>query len=218
LLCEFRHALAIADEAISFDWSGYGPQQDAANPEIVTTKCHAQVNFLDLDMTLQRVMTRNGTTVRVLFRPYRKPGNDYAYIPFTSFHGLHTLRGWVLAELLRFMTHSSTPELWKEEGGVFYLHLCSRGYPLCFLRTVFQEVTWTQRSGLLKGSRQKKNNEFFNRACVLTLRNAPEWPMLKELLDLSLSELTESNFGDIFMPPVFLAQSSAQRLGSILKR
>ncbi len=67
VLCEFRHALAIADEAVSFDWSGYGPQQDAANPEMVTAKRHAQVNFLDLDMTLQLVMTRSGTTVRVLF-------------------------------------------------------------------------------------------------------------------------------------------------------
>ncbi len=64
VLCEFRHALAIADEAISLDWSGYGSQQDAANPEMVTAKCHEQVSFLDLDMTLQRV-TRTGATVRV---------------------------------------------------------------------------------------------------------------------------------------------------------
>jgi hypothetical protein len=87
VLCEFRRALATADGAISLDWSGYGSQQDAANPEMVTAKRHAQVNFLDLDMTLQRV-TRTGTTAgRVLFRPYRKPGNAYAYKPSTSFHG-----------------------------------------------------------------------------------------------------------------------------------
>ena len=171
-------------------------------------------------MTLQRRRTRIDTTVRVLFRPYRKPGNAYAYIPFNSFHGRHTFRGWVLAELLRLMTHSSTPELWREEGSIFYHHLCSRGYPRGFLRTVFQEVTWTRRSELLKGSRHKENNAFFKtyRACVLTLRNAPEWPRLRELLDLSLSELVESTFGDIFPPRVFLAQSSAPRLGSILKR
>ena len=219
-LCEFRHALATADEAISFDWSGYGSQMDAANPEMVTVKRHDQVNFLDLDMTLQQKRTRMGATSRVTFRPYRKPGNAYAYIPFNSFHGRHTFRGWALAELLRLVTHSSTPELWKEEGSIFYHHLCSRGYPRSFLRTVFQEVTWTRRSELLKGSRQKKSNEFFEtyRACVLTLRNAPEWPTLRELLDLSLNELTESTFGDIFPPRVFLAQSSAPRLESILKR
>ncbi len=158
----------------------------------------AQVDFLDLDMTFQRVMTRNGTTVRVLFRPYRKPGNAraYAYISFTSFHGRHTSRGWVLAELpsLRLMTHNSTPELWKEEGSVFYDHLCSRGYPQCFLRTVLQEVTWTRRSELLKGSRQKKNNEFFETylasGFVLTLRNAPEWPQAMPVLNFGRSYWT----------------------------
>ena len=72
---------------------------------------------------------------------------------------------------------------------------------------------------LLRGS-PKKFNEFFEtyRACVLTLRNAPEWPQLKELMDLSIRELTESTFGDIFPQRVFLAQASAPRLGSILKR
>jgi len=183
-------------------------------------KRHGQVNYLDLDMSLQRVVSRTGATIRVLFRPYRKPGNAYAYIPFTSFHGRHTFRGWVLAELLRLLTHSSTPELWMEEGSIFYHHLCSRGYPRSFLRTVFQEVTWARRSQLLAQSHHKKCNEFFEtyRACVLTLRNAPEWPALRELLDLSLKELTESTFGDIFPPRAFLAQSSAPRLGSILKR
>ena len=112
------------------------------------------------------------------------------------------------------MTHCSTPKLWKEEGSIFYHHLCSRGYPRHFLRAVFQEVKWIRRSKLLKGSRCKKSNEFFEtyRACVLTLRNAPDLPRLKELL-----ELTESTFGDIFPPRVFLAQwpqSSAPRLDS----
>jgi hypothetical protein len=83
-----------------------------------------------------------------------------------------------------------------------------------FLRTVFQEVTWALRSELLKRSCKKKNNEFFKtyRACVLTLHNTQEWPMLKELLGMSLSKLMESTFGDIFLQLVFLVQSSAPRL------
>ena len=69
-------------------------------------------------------------------------------------------------------------------------------------------------------SEPRKENEFFEtyQACVLTLRYAQEWPALRELLDLSLKELTESTFGDIFPLRAFLAQSSAPRLGSILKR
>jgi hypothetical protein len=87
-----------------------------------------------------------GAKFRVTFRPYRKPGNAYAYIPFNAFHGCHAFRGWMLAELLRLVAHSGTLELWKEEGSIFYHHLCSRGYPRSFLRTVLQEVTWTLRS------------------------------------------------------------------------
>ena len=55
------------------------------NPSVVTAKRHEQVNYLDLDMSLQLVLTRGGATIRVLFQPYHKPGNAYAYIPFTSF-------------------------------------------------------------------------------------------------------------------------------------
>ena len=71
-------------------------------------------------MSLQSVMARTGATIRVLFLPYSKPDNAYAYIPFTSFHGCHTFRGWVLVKLVRLLTHSSTPELWREEGRTFY--------------------------------------------------------------------------------------------------
>jgi hypothetical protein len=74
VLCDLRRALATADEGISLDWSGYKSHQEAVNPSLVTAKRHGQVNFLDLDMSLQRVMARTGATIRVLFLPYRKPG------------------------------------------------------------------------------------------------------------------------------------------------
>ena len=98
--------------------------------------------------------------------------------------------------------------------------MISRGYPRWFLDRVFREVTWAQRSEILSRKRLKSCNEFFDtyKACVITVRNAPEWPDLVKLLDLSLHELRKSTFGDIFPKKVFLAQSSAPRLGSILKR
>ena len=49
-------------------------------------------------------------------------------------------------------------------------------------------------------SKPPRDNEFVKtyRACVLTLRNAPEWAALRERLDQSLKKLMESTFGDIF--------------------
>ncbi len=64
-----------------------------------------------------------------------------------------------------------------------------------------------------------KNNFFETyRACVITLRNAPEWPLLRERLDLRLTELIKSTCWDIFPPKVFLAQCNPPKLGSILRR
>ena len=222
-LCEFRKALSTADPNISLEWTGYNSHCEATDHRVVATKDHSQDHFLDLRMTLERhpVKTRTGSriTLRVTFQTYRKPGNAYAYIPFNSFHGRHTFRGWVLAELLRLLTHSSSPEIWKEEVINFYHLLRARGYPRWHLLAVFEEVKWERRSQILSVIR-KESGGFFEkyRACVLTLRNAPEWPLLKERLDLGLEELVKSTFGYIFPPRVFLAQSSAPRLGSILKR
>ena len=217
ILCEFRHAMARANENISLDWNGYESQAEALDPSMVTMEPHRQVNFLDLDLTWNQAETRKSSQISM--RPYRKPGNAYAYIPFNSFHGRHTFRGWVVAELLRLATHSSTPNIWLEETKCFYHHLSSRGYPRRFLAQVFQEVTWARRTEVLKRS-DEKNDDFFKtyRACVLTIRNAPEWPRLRKLMDLSLNKLREETWGDIFPEKIFLAQSSAPRLGSILKR
>ena len=220
MLCEFRRALASADDRISLDWNGCENQEVALDPAKMVTQHHDRVIFLDLDISLQKKTRRKDTVMELLIRPYRKPGNAYAYIPFTSFHARHTFRGWVLAELMRLLTHSSTPEIWKEEGRVFYHHLTSRGYPRWFLIKVFSEVSWSRRAEILTRMRKDTSNEFFKtyKACVLTLRNAPEWPALKEMIDLNLRELVESTFGDIFPERAFLAQLNAPRLGAILKR
>ena len=221
-LCEFRKAMGKADPNISLDWTGYDSQEDATDPVVVKEREHGQVHFLDLDMWVKYVSAarRTDTDFRVLFRPYRKPGNAYAYIPFNSFHGRHIFRGWITAEILRLLTHSSELEIWKQEGAFFYHHLRARGYPRWHLAAVFERVTWARRTRILTGGPKGNDHEFFEtyRACVLTLRNAPEWPLLKERLDLRLTELIKSTCGDIFPPKVFLAQCNPPKLGSILRR
>ena len=107
---------------------------------------------------------------------------------------------------------------------MLYHHLRARGYPRWHLAAVFREVTWARRAQILNRTAKKTGDEFFEtyRACVLTLRNAPEWPLLRERLDLRvrlrLTELIKSTYGDIFPPKVFLAQSNTPRLGSLLER
>jgi len=142
-LCEFGKAMGRADPNISLDWTGYDSQEDATNSMVVKERERGQVHFLDLDMWVKYTTAapRTDTTFRVLFRPYRKPGNAYAYISFDSFHDRHVFRGWITAEILRLLTHSSEFEIWKQEGAFFYHHLCARGYPRWHLAAVFERVT-----------------------------------------------------------------------------
>ncbi len=107
----------------------------------------------------------------------------------------------ILAEIIRLLIHSSKLEFWQREGMFFYHHLRTRGYPRQYLAAVFGEITWDQRSQILiRTTKKKEGDSFFEtyRACVLTFRNAQEWPLLKERLDLRLTKLIQSTFGDIF--------------------
>jgi hypothetical protein len=133
---------------------------------VVEAKHHDRAEFLDLDICVERSQPATRTGVGswyLMFRPYRKPGNAHAYIPFTSFHARHTFRGWVLAELLslRLLTHSSTVDIWQEEGEFFYHCLCSRGYQRDFLRAVFREITWGRRARMLEPKRKEQGDQFF---------------------------------------------------------
>ena len=85
---------------------------------MVAEREHGQVHFLDLYIWAQLVVNagRTSTMHRVMFLPYCKPGNAYAYISFNSFHGRHIFRGWIIAEQLRLLTVSREPEQWKDEG------------------------------------------------------------------------------------------------------
>jgi hypothetical protein len=67
LLCEFRKALAEANEGIGFDWSGCKDQQDSINPSLVAIQQHDQVNFLDSDISLSRNVTKTGTKIELYF-------------------------------------------------------------------------------------------------------------------------------------------------------
>jgi hypothetical protein len=142
-LCEFRKAMA--DPNISLDWTGYNSQEAATDPTVVKEREHGQVHFMDLDMLVKYVLAalRTDTNFRVLFLPYRKPGNAYAHIPYSSFHGRHVFREWVTAEIIRLLTHSSERGIWKQEGAFFYHHLRARGNydPRWHLAAVFERVT-----------------------------------------------------------------------------
>ena len=86
----FRCALASAIETIELDWAGYERQADALDPAVVAAKRHDRAEFLDLDISVERSQVATRTDLKLRFRPFRKPCNAHAYLPFTSFHARHT--------------------------------------------------------------------------------------------------------------------------------
>ncbi len=64
-------------------------------------------------------------------------------------------------------------------GGILLPPLVPQGYPRWHLAVVFERVTWAQRTRILIGGPKGNDHGFFKtyRAFVLTLRNAPEWPL-----------------------------------------
>ena len=155
------------------------------------------------------------------FSVYRKPGNAFSYLPYGSYHARHVFRGWLKAEVLRLLTHSSTPTIWIEECRRFYDHLRRRGYPAAAISSTFRKVSWSQRQHVLNPKMKSENEIFFAtyRGCVFPTRNAPGSDQLKGNLDLSLKALQEdSEGGEIFPARGFFATKSAFPMGYALRK
>ena len=49
-------------------------------------------------MKMEQSQVATQIDLKLKFRPFCKPGNAHAYLPYTSFHARHTFRGWILAD------------------------------------------------------------------------------------------------------------------------
>jgi hypothetical protein len=221
-LCRFRARFGTAKDNLKLEWQGTPSCVDATDPARFNRHQHRRANFLDLDI---QVVTRSGSA-EFAFRLYRKPGNAYAYLPYGSYHARHVFRGWLKAELLRLLTHSSNASVWLEECSIFYEHLRNRGYPAKAIDACFHNVNWNQRRKTLERTVEpattvKDDDEFFvqYRGCVFSNRNAPGTDELRQSIDLSLDELRQHGAGrDIFPTRAYFAVKSALPMGSILRR
>ena len=118
------------------------------------------------------------------------------------------------------LTHSSSPDVWLEECGVFYSHLRNRGYPSKAIDASFRTINWDQRGKMLEPRKRVVDDQFFAqyRGCAFH-RNAPGSAELRTETDLSLEERREHGQGrDIFPSCAFFARRSALSMGHFLPR
>lgn len=100
-----------------------------------------EVAFLDA-----RVMIKEN---KLQFSCYQKPLNKYLYITPKSFHPIHTLKGFIKAELIRYLRLSTSEDDFLVTRNLFRLRLLDRGYTRNFINRVFMTVQFSDRMKFL---------------------------------------------------------------------
>ena len=94
-----------------------------------------QGNFLDLSIFID--------TDRIATNLYQKPLNQFLYLPFSSFHPKHTLKGWIFGELTRYQRNCTYESDYLHHKFLFYNRLLLRCYPHRFLDPIFLRHQFT---------------------------------------------------------------------------
>lgn len=110
-----------------------------------------------LDVWIEKGVAAADGTVRLLLSTYQKPHNKYLYIPAQSHHRTRVFRGFIRAELLRYLVTNTCAADFERVRALFWQRLIDRGYTPGFLQPIFAAVTHGQRASLLAGgSRQQQ--------------------------------------------------------------
>jgi hypothetical protein len=89
------------------------------------------------------------TTGILDIRSHSKQHNLFLYIPFSSYHPIATLIGWIKAETLRHCRNNSSIEMYLSELRIFHANLTARGYPHQVITRVFRSVSHARRTTYL---------------------------------------------------------------------
>lgn len=106
------------------------------------------VDFLDITIFKEEKFLR--------YKLFAKPLNLYLYPPFSSFHPAHVKKGFIKAELIRFLLRNCRKEDYFLCKKLFYQRLRARGYPPSFLSDIFKKILWEDRDFYFSGKKTKK--------------------------------------------------------------
>lgn len=107
--------------------------------------------FLDLDIYLT-------CKQKLEYKTYQKPTQRYLYLPPISAHPLHTLKGFIKGELIRYLRTNSKEITFQTQKYSFKQHLKRRGYKNSFLNSIFKQVCYAQRGNYLVSKKAQKEN------------------------------------------------------------
>jgi hypothetical protein len=105
--------------------------------KLTWTAAAKHVNFLDLN-----VFIKNG---KLHTNVYQKQLNNYAYLPFHSYHTIAQKRGFIKGEAIRYARICTSETDFALMVKLFTLRLQRRGYPLSFIKRSLGQVQHKDR-------------------------------------------------------------------------
>ena len=112
--------------------------------EIVARQIRSSASFLRKIHKIHKIYSAPSpgwhNTGKLDMKCYQKPVNKYLYIPFCSEIPMATLRGWVAAEIIRYIKRCSMQADFFDILSLLWSRLILRGYPQKFLRDVFDHA------------------------------------------------------------------------------
>jgi hypothetical protein len=173
----------------------------------------SEINFLDLVIFKgERFKMKNILDIKV----HQKELNKYLYIPYESFHSNSLKKGFIKAELIRYIRNSSSLENYLSIRNLFFERLISRGYPIKRLVEWFSQVTFADRSSFLRPQTSTENRKQL--VCVTSYNPSPLELNFRGLLDILEVRLRQHGFLHEFEPHIVLAYKKADNIHDIIRK
>ena len=133
--------------------------------QINWTKSAKTQNFLDLEI---EITAQND----IIYQMFRKPLNQYEYIPWSSFHPYAVKKGFVTAEVRRIIRTCKRKQDQEKQIDFLYRNLRKRGYPP---KTCHTWLLQGKRHSQKRPTVSQKENENQKKQFFLKVKYHPIW-------------------------------------------
>jgi hypothetical protein len=103
---------------------------------------HQSISFLDCNVFIHDNMLK--------IKPFQKDLNKFSYLPPFSYHPTACIKGFIKAELIRYVRLSSFVNDYHDIALKFKTRLIARGFTTDFLAPIFHSVDHSQRGNYLE--------------------------------------------------------------------
>jgi hypothetical protein len=146
-----------------------------------------EINFLDLTI----MVNEEGDTITT--KTYFKAFHRFKYLNYSSFHPPKVYVNFVVTELTRYMTHSSTATIFYETRNEFFERLRKNNYPEDLIIESNNKILWdpVRRLKIITGDKNREKSPKINSSKVLPTNQLKNYYKLSEDNQRKISEIEQ---------------------------